>query len=150
MAELLHYLDKMEYRPTPKPQAQITLKRRPDQEGDDHVILVDKRNKSGFKRVVIKEFERIVGAVQERKKQKLEQDENPQIYLEVTTDIVTEEFYTPVVAVQDQVESVYEEERMPFSSPVKQPKVLEPKEPLAKPKVPEPEEPVAQPLAPLE
>ena len=166
MAELLHYLDKMEYRPTPKPQAQITLKRRPDQEGDDHVILVDKRNKSGFKRVVIKEFERIVGAVQERKKQKLEQDENPQIYLEVTTDIVTEEFYTPAVAVQDQVESVYEEERMPFAQPkvpvappvaqpkepLAQPKVLEPKEPLAQPKEPlaQLEVPVAQPLAPLE
>ena len=81
MAELLHYLDKMEYRPTPKPRGKVILKRRPDSqetttnkedEGHDRLLLdiVDKRPVSGFKRVVIKEFERIIGTVQEKKSKK--------------------------------------------------------------------------------
>lgn len=72
MAELLHYLDKMEYRPAPKPKGKVVLKRRPDSQDDDDrdsliLEIADKRPVSGFKRVVVKEFERIVGSVQEKK-----------------------------------------------------------------------------------
>jgi hypothetical protein len=77
MAELLHYLDKMEYRPAPKPRGKIVLKRRPDSTAttnpeDDLLLLdiIDKRPVAGFKRVIVKEFERILGVVQEKKKRR--------------------------------------------------------------------------------
>lgn len=80
MAELLHYLDKMEYRPAPKPRGKILLKRRPDstttttnQEDEDNLLIldiIDKRPVAGFKRVIVKEFERIIGVVQEKKKRR--------------------------------------------------------------------------------
>lgn len=75
MAELLHYLDKMEYRPIPKPKGKVLLKHRPEMTTttteDKHsniIDVVDKRNVSGFKRTVIKDFERIIGMVQEKKR----------------------------------------------------------------------------------
>jgi hypothetical protein len=88
MAELLHYLDKMEYRPTPKQAAKIRLKLRPDQEvhttTDEHLMeIVDKRRVSGFKRVVIKEYERIIGVVQEKKRRSGDAAPTQQIYLEL-------------------------------------------------------------------
>ena len=102
MAELLHYLDKMEYRPVPKPPEKIALKRRPEKEtGVDDLNLLDifdKRRVSGFKRVVVKDFERIVGKVQERKKRKQDDqpgDEDPHIYLEVTEIEIGEEEEVP-------------------------------------------------------
>ena len=79
MAELLHYLDKMEYRPAPKPRGKVILKRRPEsqetttnKEESGRLLLeiVDKRPVSGFKRTIIKEFERIIGTVQEKKSRK--------------------------------------------------------------------------------
>ena len=76
MAESLHYLDKMEYRPTPKQRSNILLKRRPvlgettTAMLDSAVDVIDKRKNSGFKREIVKEYERIIGFVQE-KKQKL-------------------------------------------------------------------------------
>ena len=81
MAELLHYLDKMEYRPAPKERRKVLLKRRPEsqetttnKEDDDHdrlfLDIVDKRPVSGFKRTIIKEFERFIGTVQEKKSRK--------------------------------------------------------------------------------
>jgi len=79
MADLLHYLDKMEYRPTPKPKGKVLLKRRPEigetttaaTENEQRKLMidvVDKRNLSGFKRTVVKDFERILGVVQEKKR----------------------------------------------------------------------------------
>jgi hypothetical protein len=81
MAELLHYLDKMEYRPAPKERRKVLLKRRPESQEtttnkEDDVYnrllldIVDKRPVSGFKRTIIKEFERFIGTVQEKKSRK--------------------------------------------------------------------------------
>ena len=102
MAELLHYLDKMEYRPEPKPKERIVLKRRPDREIGTHeemrVDIFDKRPVSGFKRVVIKEFERMIGHVQERKRKRGQGsigDQEPNIYLEVT-ELATDDFVVPL------------------------------------------------------
>ena len=97
MAELLHYLDKMEYRPTPKSRGKVLLKRRPEsqetttnKEDDDHdrllLDIVDKRPVSGFKRIIIKEFERFIGTVQEKKSRK---DGEPRRGI---TDIYVEHF----------------------------------------------------------
>ena len=101
MAELLHYLDKMEYRPTPKSRGKFELKRRPESQQlttnpDDkyqnttHLDIVDKRPVSGFKRVIIKEFERILGTVQERKSRKEGEPRRG------TTDIYVEYLQEPV------------------------------------------------------
>ena len=97
MAELLHYLDKMEYRPTPKPATKILLKRRPDQEThtttDQNLLeIVDKRRVSGFKRVVIKEYERLIGSVQEKKRRDGEKKRNDgTIYVEFASESFVEE-----------------------------------------------------------
>ena len=97
MAELLHYLDKMEYRPAPKPRGKVLLKRRPEdqpstnaEDGDRSLLdIIDKRPLSGFKRVVIKEFERIIGAVQEKKSRKEgEPRRESEIYVEHFQDPV--------------------------------------------------------------
>ena len=101
MAELLHYLDKMEYRPTPKSRGKFELKRRPESQQlttnpDDkyqnttHLDIIDKRPVSGFKRVIIKEFERILGKVQERKSRKEGEPRRG------TTDIYVEYLQEPV------------------------------------------------------
>jgi len=88
MAELLHYLDKMEYRPTPKPKAKVLLKKQ-DQEkgpivGEAEALLeiIDKTGISGFKRSFIKEFERTIGVVQEKKRKEGETRTYQQIIVE--------------------------------------------------------------------
>ena len=102
MAELLHYLDKMEYRPAPKPRGKVLLKRRPEdqpsthaEDGDRSLLeIIDKRPVSGFKRVIIKEFERIIGAVQEKKPRKdgepYKSRGGPDIYVEPFRELVEE------------------------------------------------------------
>jgi hypothetical protein len=120
MAELLHYLDKMEYRPVPKQRGKILLKRRPDsttttnqEETEDNLLLdiIDKRPVAGFKRVIVKEFERIVGVVQEKKKRR---DGEPirgpgDIYLEQSQEII-EDFELPLAEQKDVAEIIAEEE----------------------------------------
>lgn len=90
MAELLHYLDKMEYRPTPKPKAKVLLKKqRTDADPDTTVDaadalleIIDKTGISGFKRTFIKEFERTIGVVQEKKRKEGETRTYQQIIVE--------------------------------------------------------------------
>ena len=112
MAELLHYLDKMEYRPAPKPRGKVLLKRRPEdqpstnvEDGDRSLIdIVDKRPLSGFKRVIIKEFERIIGAVQEKKSRKegepTQRRRGLDIYVEPFQELI-EELDVPVATQAD-------------------------------------------------
>jgi hypothetical protein len=107
MAELLHYLDKMEYRPVPKPRGKVLLKRRPEaQEEDDRLGLlleiVDKRPVSGFKRVIVKEFERLIGVVQEKKSRKEGEPRRPDrdIYIENFRESI-EELEVPVATQAD-------------------------------------------------
>ena len=84
------YLDKMEYRPVPKPRGKVLLKKRLETTtGDDETSILDifdKRPVSGFKRVAVKEFERLIGAVQEVKRRK---DGEPII---ASSDIYVEHF----------------------------------------------------------
>ena len=111
MAELLHYLDKMEYRPTPKPKEPVVLKRRPAQEvtiQEDLLLdIFDKRRVSGFKRIIVKDFERMVGTVQERKKRKEGEMPAPAIYLEVAEMETTTDVDVPPVKIADGDEDEY-------------------------------------------
>ena len=112
MAELLHYLDKMEYRPVPKPRGKVLLKRRPEAQEvttnveDDRLGLlleiVDKRPVSGFKRVIVKEFERLIGVVQEKKSRKEGEPRRPDrdIYIENFRESI-EELEVPVATQAD-------------------------------------------------
>ena len=110
MAELLHYLDKMEYRPTPKPKGKVQLKKRPDVEtGEpeditkraiDLLEIADKTGVSGFKRVVIKEFERIIGVVQEKKRREGEPRQASSIFIEPVFS--TEDSYREIPNISQQ------------------------------------------------
>ena len=90
MAELLHYLDKMEYRPTPKPRAKVLLKKQRTDADQDTTVdaanalleIIDKTGISGFKRTFIKEFERTIGVVQEKKRKEGETRTYQQIIVE--------------------------------------------------------------------
>jgi len=90
MAELLHYLDKMEYRPTPKPRAKVLLKKQRTDADQDTTVdaadalleIIDKTGISGFKRSFIKEFERTIGVVQEKKRKEGETRTYQQIIVE--------------------------------------------------------------------
>ena len=112
MAELLHYLDKMEYRHTPKSRGKVLIKRRPKPEEtttEENVLLdiADKRKNSGFNRTVVKEFERILGVVQEKKTKKdgePRQTTNNDIYVEHNQTIDDEEFDVPVIKHSEQEE----------------------------------------------
>lgn len=111
MAELLHYLDKMEYRPTAKPKEPVVLKRRPAQEvtiQEDLLLdIFDKRRVSGFKRIIVKDFERMVGTVQERKKRKEGEMPAPAIYLEVTEMETATDVDVPLVKITEGDEDEY-------------------------------------------
>jgi flagellar biosynthesis GTPase FlhF len=115
MAELLHYLDKMEYRPTPKSRGKVLLKRRPESSAvttsEEELLLldiVDKRPVAGFKRVIVKEYERVIGVVQEKKKRREgEPVRGPgEIYVETSQEMI-EEMELPL-ATQKPIEEMIE------------------------------------------
>jgi hypothetical protein len=128
MAELLHYLDKMEYRPTPKTKHKVLLKRRPEPEetttAEDTsklaIDILDKRSESGFKRLLIKDFERIIGTVQEKKDRKEGEPRRPDvgIYIEPFQDVVDELELPHTSSQKPDVESKEEPEKSEEKEPV--------------------------------
>lgn len=147
---MLHYLDKMEYRPTPKSRSKVVLKRRPDSqeittntEDADNTILPisDKRQSTGFNRVIIKEFERILGVVQEKKSRKEgEPVKVPgDIYVEPFKELV-EEIPLPNTHAEEREENEEKESEKPENKEFEE-------EPLPdEPKETEQEEPEEEPL----
>lgn len=133
MAELLHYLDKMEYRPTPKTKHKVLLKRRPEPEetttAEDitklAIDILDKRGESGFKRLQIKDFERIIGSVQEKKDRREGEPRRPVagIFIEPFQEVI-DELELPSTSQQpdvelkeatDKIEGEQEEEKEPVT-----------------------------------
>jgi len=157
MAELLHYLDKMEYRPTPKVRVRVLLKRRPDaQEATtntedrdrDNLLLdiVDKRSESEFKRENVKEFERLIGIVQEKKSRKEGEPVRvpSDIYVEPPKDNIDEpEFpvYSKEQEQKQEQEQKDREEELQQEEPENREEEAKPKEFEEEPQQEEPEEP---------
>ena len=120
MSDVLHYLDKLEYRPNPKPKAKVLLKTRPDVEKSKPdelksmmtekglLNIVDKTGVSGFKRDFIKDFEKIIGTVKEKKRREGEPIASSKIFVDPV--FPKEEDYTEIPNVMQQTEPSIEPE----------------------------------------
>jgi hypothetical protein len=141
----------MEYRPDPKPKKKILLRRRPDKESDENDNLLsinDLTKTSEFDRKFIKEFERVIGMVQEKKRKEGEIREPRSIRVEPRFSSILEEDDEQPIVKQRRVAEEPEPEK-PLVEAEPEP---EPEKPLADAEAepepepePEPEKPLAEP-----